>query len=210
MTKHAMHARARLDAWREQGADRFDAMRFHLMEALERRAADHNGAARRLLDERLATLLLAYEADLDNAPRHDQRGNSVGDDAAGGRGLLGALVDHASVDDETPSSTSFDAPELLKEFRHLWATLRTDSHMRQSLQQQPSNAGPLNAGALVHRAVILMRDISPGYLHHFLSYVDALNWLEQMNVALPQLDQDVPTTTSSKKRARKKARKPQE
>ena len=55
----------RLDAWRERGADRMDPVRFRFMEALERRAAPHAGAARALLDQRLAALLDAYAADLE-------------------------------------------------------------------------------------------------------------------------------------------------
>lgn len=211
MSKRAMHARARLDALREQGADRFDRIRFHAMEALERRAADHDGEARRLLDERLRTLLHAYEVDFKHGQRHYQSINGAGDDAVSERGLLGALVDHATAGDGTPSSPSFAASEMLKEFRRLWSSLRTHSQMRQSLQQVPNNAGPLNSSALVHRAVTLMRDISPGYLQHFLSYVDDLAWLEQMNVTAPQVHQDVPPAASTRKRAsRKKAGKQQD
>jgi hypothetical protein len=211
MSKRAIHARARLDAWREHGADRFDPLRFDLMEALERRAADHEGEARRWLDERLTTLLDAYEVDLERGPRRDQSINDAGDDAARTRGSLGALVDHAAAGDGTPKAPSFAASEMLKEFRKLWSRLRTDSQMRQSLQQVPTNAGPLNSSALVHRAVNLMHDISPGYLQHFLSYVDDLAWLEQMNVTTPQVHQDAPTAASIRKRAsRKKAAKQQD
>ena len=53
--------------------------------------------------------------------------------------------------------------------------------MRQSLEQVPGNAGPLNSSSLVHRSLSLMRELSPGYLQQFLSYVDALSWMEQMN-----------------------------
>ncbi|MFP4906442.1 DUF2894 domain-containing protein, partial [Paraburkholderia sp. BR14261] len=52
-------ARALLDAWRARGADQLDPVRFHFIEALERRAAAHAGEARRLLDARLAQLLKA-------------------------------------------------------------------------------------------------------------------------------------------------------
>jgi hypothetical protein len=120
------------------------------------------------------------------------------------------LVDCAAAGDGSASSASLAAPDVLKEFRRLWSRLRTDSQLRQSLQQVPTNAGPLNAGALVHRAVLLMRDTSPEYLRHFLGYVDDLTWLEQVNAAIPRLDQDVPSATSSRKRASRKARKQQD
>ena len=39
--------RATLDAWRDCGADRFDPVRFRLIEAMERRAMAHDGETRR-------------------------------------------------------------------------------------------------------------------------------------------------------------------
>ncbi|WP_310731439.1 DUF2894 domain-containing protein, partial [Burkholderia pseudomultivorans] len=39
MTHDATAARAQLDAWREQHADRLDPVRFQRLDALERRAA---------------------------------------------------------------------------------------------------------------------------------------------------------------------------
>jgi hypothetical protein len=52
--------------------------------------------------------------------------------------------------------------------------------MRQSQAGVPENAGPLNTNHL-HRSLSLMREVSPGYLEQFLSYVDALSWLEGMH-----------------------------
>jgi hypothetical protein len=210
MSSTAASTRARLDALREQHADRFDPLRFHLMEALERRAADHDGEARRLLDQRLSTLLDAYEVDRASMSRGDRDIPSFGEDAAKERGALGALVDQTAAGDETSSSAAFAAPQALDEFRKLWSRLRTDSQMRQSLQQVPTNAGPLNSSALVHRAVSLMRKLSPGYLRHFLGYVDDLTWLGQMNVTAPQGNQEAQPVASTRKRAPRKARKQQD
>ena len=58
---------ARLQAWRAQGADRLDPLRFALLEALAVRAPRHAGRARMLLDERLAVRLEAYARDLERA-----------------------------------------------------------------------------------------------------------------------------------------------
>ncbi|RDI98777.1 DUF2894 domain-containing protein [Dyella solisilvae] len=209
MTDSATHARARLDAWREQGADRVDPLRFHVMEALERRAADHHGEARRLLDQRLSALLDAYEADLGRARRREPGIDCTAENGAEARGGLGTLVDHVAAGDADARLHAFAAPEALEGIRKLWAKLRTDSQMRQSLQQAPTNAGPLNSSALVHRAITLMREVSPGYLQHFLGYVDDLTWLEQMNVAAPPVAQDAPPAATTKKRAPRKPRKPQ-
>ena len=43
------------------------------------------------------------------------------------------------------------------------------------------NAGPLNSHHLVHRALLLMRELSPEYLNRFMSYVDSLLWIDQAN-----------------------------
>ena len=56
--------RQRLDAWRAQGADRVDPVRFALIESLARRAGAHEGLARRLLDERLSGLVEDYARDV--------------------------------------------------------------------------------------------------------------------------------------------------
>ncbi|WP_144630857.1 DUF2894 domain-containing protein [Bordetella genomosp. 13] len=57
---------ATLHAWRESGLDHVDPVRFRLIEVLAQRAQGYAGAARRVLDERLAALLAAY-AQLANA-----------------------------------------------------------------------------------------------------------------------------------------------
>jgi hypothetical protein len=38
----------------------------------------------------------------------------------------------------------------------------------------------LNSAVLVHRSLTLMSELSPGYLQHFLMYLDNLAWLEQL------------------------------
>jgi len=38
----------------------------------------------------------------------------------------------------------------------------------------------------VHRSLVLMRELSPEYLEHFVGYIDALQWLEQANEAATQ------------------------
>ncbi|WP_050868694.1 DUF2894 domain-containing protein [Burkholderia pseudomallei] len=119
------------------------------------------------------------------------------------RGPLAALLDYigsrerptASAPDETraaPASPTASPtasgrvalraePELLDYFRETWSKLSADSQLRASLEQVPKNAGPLNSSSLVHRSLSLMRELSPEYLRQFLSYVDALSWLQQMN-----------------------------
>jgi len=75
---------------------------------------------------------------------------------------------------------SYPEMPLLEEFRATASRLRTENQLRKSLDQAPSNAGPLNSDSLVHRSLSLMRDVSPGYLRHFVAYVDTLSWLERV------------------------------
>jgi hypothetical protein len=99
-------------------------------------------------------------------------------------------------------------PELpaVGEFQKIWSRVRTESQLRRSLQPSPENAGPLNSSALVHRSLALMREVSPVYLRHFLSYVDDLAWLERLGEAKPSAPAEAPAGASIGKR--RKPRKP--
>ena len=214
MTKPKESARVRLDALREQGADRLDAVRFHFMDALEKRSAGHDGEARRLLDARLAGLLDAYAADARRAAKAgDAAARNAGADNV--RGLFVALHEQLASAAATRSDNAVPergrAPvrqemELLGEFRKIWSSVRTESQLRQSMEEAPENSGPLNSRALVQRAVGLMRELSPGYLQHFLAYVDDLSWIEQMNGNAVSMSRETAHGDAPKKRARGKAR----
>ncbi|WP_176046190.1 DUF2894 domain-containing protein [Burkholderia sp. BCC1644] len=202
MTDAATHVRATLDAWREQGADRFDPVRFHRIDALERRAAALGGDARALLDARLATLIEGYA---DVVARAEQA--PVMDDAvrvASPRGTLSALVDRLARDAQA-DRRGLD-PELVDYFRTMWSKVRTEQQYRQSLDQVPRNAGPLNSNSLVHRSLATMRELSPEYLQQFLSYVDALAWLEDLAGGGAQPEKEAPRAKTVKKATRSKSR----
>jgi hypothetical protein len=204
-------ARATLDAWRARGADRVDPVRFHFIEALERRAAGHSGAARRILEDRLNSLLTAYAEDLEKIAF-----TGAASLALPARGALGELLDHlagrAPAEEaaaERPAAAQVTSrparwpePDVLEYFREVWSRLSTERQLRQSQQQVPGNAGPLNSSSLVHRSLSLMRELSPGYLQQFLSYVDALSWLEQMNGGGALTAKDAPRAAGVKKNTR--------
>jgi hypothetical protein len=203
MSDVGKRARATLDAWREQNAYRLNPIRFHFIETLERRAAGHSGEARRILDDRLSGLLEAYADDLEAASKVDSAHSATTPDAPA-RGALGGLIDHiANV--EAPQSCTFPELVALDEFRKIWSELRTDSQVRQSLGQVPTDAGPLNSGSLVHRSITLMRELSPGYLQQFLSYVDTLSWIDQMKDGGALAAKEGPRAVNSRKRVRAKA-----
>ncbi|KVO34628.1 hypothetical protein WT67_32030 [Burkholderia stagnalis] len=201
-----------LDAWREQGADRLDPVRFHLMDALARRAAGHDGDTRRLLDARLATLLAGYAdivergapnaADVGIPPGEPARGEPASGEPA--RGALAALV--AQLARDAQADRAGIDPAMIEFFRETWSKVRTEKQYRQALDQVPRNAGPLNSSSLVHRSLSLMRDLSPGYLQQFLSYVDALSWLEDLMGGGAQAEKEAPRAKGAKKAARGKTR----
>ena len=72
MDAETASARVLLDAWREQGADRLDPVRFGLMDALESRRQAHTGEARRMLDARLSRLLQDHAAAVAAAQRSSE------------------------------------------------------------------------------------------------------------------------------------------
>ncbi|MCC4614772.1 DUF2894 domain-containing protein [Xanthomonas campestris pv. asclepiadis] len=210
MSTQATSAHARLQRWRSQGADRLDPVRFHLMETLAARAGTQAEPVREVLEEKLGKLVDAYAATVKQAARR-----RVASAAAqpSQRSALGALAEqmagHAALMEvdsrKTASADATPFPELpaLEDFRRTWTTVRTASQVRQSLQDAPKDAGPLNSSVLVHRCISLMRECSPGYLQHFLGYVDALSWLEQLHNGGALASEDAAPVAPGKKRSKR-------
>ena len=169
---------ARLAHLREQGLDRCDPVRFHFIASLSRRALGSAGEARRVLEDKLAQLLEAYEAQARTtvaqaAARERGAGAAAKQERAGVADLVARLeAGRAAI---VQASGGADVAEY---FRSLWAGLRGGSELRQAMQNVPENAGPLNSALLAHRALALMHAQSPSYLRHFLDYLDTLAWLE--------------------------------
>lgn len=188
---NAASARAMLDAWRANGDDRANPVRFHLIDALDRRAAAYEGEARRMIDERIAQLLDAYRRDIDamNAPIAT---NDVP------RSPLATLVD--DIAKQSAMNPAAHA-ELLDYFRAVWSKVSAEKQWRDSFAQVPKNAGPLNSSSLVHRSLSLMRELSPAYLQQFLSYIDALSWMEAMNGPVTTVSKEA---SNAKKGGRRK------
>ena len=189
-------ALAKLQAWRESGADRCDPPRFELIAALAQRAQRYVGSARAQLDARLSQLTDAY-AQLVAV--------EVAEPAAktGSESPLQSLLQQLEADPlqyQLPLSTSNTAADnsdigdsnettlmpALDEFQQLWSRIRIDSLLRQCLDSLPEDAGPLNSSVLTYRAMALMQELSPEYLQHFIAYVDVLTWMEQLGASSPQ------------------------
>ncbi|RQR80411.1 MULTISPECIES: DUF2894 domain-containing protein [unclassified Burkholderia] len=197
MTDDATHVRATLDAWREQGADRLDPVRFHRLDALEKRAAALDGDARALLDARLAMLLEEFAQIVARAGEAAAAGSAAQANAqAPARSAIGGLVERLARDAQA-DRRGID-PALIDYFRAMWSKVRTEQQYRQSLDQVPRNAGPLNSNSLVHRSLATMRELSPEYLQQFLSYIDALAWLEDLAGGGAQPEKEAPRAKAAK------------
>jgi hypothetical protein len=206
-----------IGTWRAQGQHRADPVRFHFMEALARRTAAHQGEARRILDEKLAGLAAAYGRNLEKAQGVDSAVKRL-PAGAPARGALAELVDHiarhapaiggsTAAADETLHGLAPAPAELktFKFFKSTWSRLSAERRLTQSLAKVPENAGPLNSHHLVHRSLLLMRDLSPEYLNRFMTYVDTLLWVDQLNGAGAAAPVSAPRAETSKKSARGKS-----
>jgi hypothetical protein len=123
-------------------------------------------------------------------------------------GPLAELLGHLSAQ----QSPALNLDAELARVRKLWDKVRTRSQLQQAEINVPEmeSTGPLNSAALVHRATELMRELSPGYLQHFLSYVDDLSWIERLNTAAVPSEREAPrpaTIGTKKPRAPAKPRK---
>lgn len=166
-----------LERARVQGLPSIDPMRWRRIEVLARRMAGHRGATLRLLQARLQRLLdelvaaPALQAAAAPAPRAQP---------------LRALL--ARLDDAAPTSALPNAARdlnVVRQHRAAWTQLRAEQRMAQSHGAVPKQAGPLNSQLLLHRALTLMRETSPGYLQHFMGQAETLMWLERSQAKQP-------------------------
>jgi hypothetical protein len=170
--------RTALAARRECGGPGFDPVRLRFIEALLQGAGRHQGLARQLLHDKARRLLAVDEAAAGKGP---EAAAGAADPTPGPgplAALLGQLARHADA-------TAPGELRAAREFRATWARLSANQRLTQSQAQVPENAGPLNSQHLVHRALTLMRDLSPEYLNRFIAQVDALLWLEQAIESAP-------------------------
>ncbi|WP_242538875.1 DUF2894 domain-containing protein [Trinickia acidisoli] len=213
-----------IDALARRAADREGDVRRLLDERLAGLIADYSSEIQRV--EADAAVDVAATND-DPARGTPAAAGSMPTQNAPRRGALAELVDllasRATASTEREASVARDVLHphrrdgsqdlpVLAYFRETWSRFSTEKQLRQSLEQVPDNAGPLNSNSLVHRSLSLMQALSPGYLQHFLSYVEALSWMEQLAgpvvgasaAAAPIAE--APRASGTKKRARGKAR----
>lgn len=170
-----------LEQWQAQQAQAPDPAAFALMQALARRLPTLQGSARQAVQARL-------QAQLERHAQRLQADTALRPARPDAPGPLTDLLAHArarAVLQDAPDDGSLAYPELplLDEVRAIWGRLNAERQLRQSIEQLPENAGPLNSDHVVLRALTHMRELSPDYLHHFMVYGETLAWLERMSPA---------------------------
>jgi hypothetical protein len=169
-------------------------VRARFAQALARRASAHVGAARRVLDDKLAALMDklpgASEAIAEPAVQRPPPGPLAELVAQAARRKsvpvpVSAAQPRDAANDKAASGPATD-PKTLQFFKRTWSRLSAEQRLAQSRASLPENAGPLNSQHLVHRSLTLMQTLSPEYLERFVAYIDALQWLEQSNEAPAQ------------------------
>lgn len=161
-----------LDRLRAGGAAQRHPVRWRRIEALQRRAAAHDGATRQWLDQRLWQLLDGCgESEAMTAPAPPAAAPSPL------ATLLAALGQQAGDTSTQPAAP----PELkaVREHRGTWARLALQQRLARAQALVPANAGPLNTQRLLHEALATLQQVAPAYLQQLVTQVEALLWLER-------------------------------
>lgn len=185
--------RQQIAALRQAGAEQLEPVRLYHLQALADRASAYQGQVRHLLDARLAQLLQELKTCMAPSKRTDKQAGDTGPSSAHHQPLAG-LVRHIAHHAPQAAEGGWDfslpgaqgsRPELksIRHFRNTWSKLSVDRQVNKALDQAPKNAGPINSHMLVLRSLALMRELSPDYLNRFMSHVDTLLCLDQVEQA---------------------------
>ncbi|KIQ97728.1 DUF2894 domain-containing protein [Lysobacter sp. A03] len=188
MPADASRPAARPEPLQDERAQHANRVRDALIAAMQRRLDFADAAVAPLIQARLDELVQSRPAEADATPATHAGSPTTADRS---RRALRGLSEYIQANKpaghpatSTDKESGADSPStVLEEFRQLWDRIRTDSQLRAALAPIPDDAGPLHSSALLHRALRLMGDTSPGYLQHFIAYADALAWMERLQQA---------------------------
>ena len=166
--------------------------------ASDKRTRQHIGGEIVSLDDYRTRLAHAT-----GAGRDDAAAQAAGPDRCSPLAELLAHIEAHAMDSAEGVATPPGVPGELKsvrQFRRTWSRLNADRQLSRALDQAPENAGPLNSHHLVLQTLKQMRAISPEYVEQFISWVDALLWLEQADAGRGSATKSAPAGEAAKKR----------
>lgn len=198
--------RQRLDQLRQADAQSIDPVRFHYLEALERRLREQGlqqGRHWNKLQQALDDYARKQPRNTHQSPDASIPANvsplselierlneqSPAPEAAKTSPLTDLLADKSSEPAEA-ARTSIDitptnSPRPLRAMmraRALQDERTLERRIQSAIEHSPENAGPMNAHRLVSRAIGELQRLSPDYLKRFASYTDLLLNLEKLNL----------------------------
>jgi DUF2894 family protein len=173
-----------LDALRRAGAARLDPVRFHYLEVLSQRVDEASGGVQRILQAKLDQALADYGERFAQVPKAEHA-EDVGMSSSAPLRQLNQYIHQRLKSTGEPGLPGHDEfggeIKSARRFRATWSRIAAEKQVSDAFGRGPENAGPLNAHMLVLHSLRLMRDLSPHYLQQFLSQVDSLLWLDQVN-----------------------------
>lgn len=172
-----------LASLREAGAHHHDPARFHYLEVLARRLPSQPDAVRQRLNARLQAALVDYAQRAAQVSSPASRSPASAHAAPLTR-LNRYIHERTQTDAATSESGQGGRPSDMKSVRRfgeVWAKLAAEQQLVQAAERAPENAGPLNSHRLMLRSLTLMRSLSPDYLGRFLTHMETLLWLDQVN-----------------------------
>ncbi|HEX5677450.1 MAG TPA: DUF2894 domain-containing protein [Alcanivorax sp.] len=161
--------RAQLDTLRQEGAHRHDPVRFAYLESFATRLAESRRAPSRKHQEKLEQALAEYRT------RAEAAEDENGGDRPASLSPLTALLQRLRNGDEVPRDLKALAP-----IREAQARQHLAARIQHAITATPGDAGPLNAHRQVAHALKTLRDVSPEYLEHLVTYLDDLMVLEKI------------------------------
>jgi hypothetical protein len=186
-----------LENLRQQGAHRFDPVRFRYLESFEQRllARGLQGGAHW---QKLERAVADYQARSDSAEQPKQTTATC--ELSALSVLLNRLNQTTETSIEAPrssleqrvfgeaeehghSGSGSGSPTPLKAMTRVQADHgihALQERIRSAIESTPKEAGPMNAHRLVSRAIAEMQRLSPEYLERFARYTDTLMALERM------------------------------
>ncbi|MEY4139392.1 MAG: hypothetical protein RLZZ371_1574 [Pseudomonadota bacterium] len=209
--------RQQIGALRQAGAEQLEPVRLYHLQALADRASAYQGQVRQLLDSRLAQALQELKTCMAQAEGQAKPASDAPLSSSYHKPLA-ELVRHIAHHapkaaeggwDFSPTIAGRARPELksIRYFRNTWSKLSVDRQVNKALDQAPKNAGPINSHMLVLRSLALMRELSPDYLNRFMSHVDTLLCLDQVDQAKQTTIRQAAERQASKKTAGRRTRR---